>query len=204
MEISVLLMFAGALVLAAGTPGPSIAALVAQVLARGGRSALPFLVAMWVGEAMWLSFAVFGLALAAAALHELFVVMKYAGVAYLIYLAWRMWRAPTGSGELPAARADAPWRMFAAGLAVTLGNPKIMMFYLALLPALVDLTRITMTGWAELILTMLVVLAGIDFFYLVLAARLRRFVTDPIRRRLVNRVSAVTMGGAAVAIAARS
>jgi threonine/homoserine/homoserine lactone efflux protein len=147
---------------------------------------------------------VFGLALVAAALHELFVVVKYAGVAYLIYLAWRMWRAPTGSGALPAARADAPWRMFAAGLAVTLGNPKIMMFYLALLPALVDLTRITVTAWAELILTMLVVLAGIDFFYLVLAARLRRFVTDPQRRRLVNRVSAVTMGGAAVAIAARS
>src|SRR3546814_18458498 len=51
MELSALLLFAGALLLAAGTPGPSIAALVAQVLARGGRPALPFLLAMWVGEA---------------------------------------------------------------------------------------------------------------------------------------------------------
>lgn len=204
MELSVLLLFAGALILAAGTPGPSIAALVAQVLSRGGRSALPFLVAMWVGEAMWLSAAVFGLVLVAEALHELFVVVKYAGVAYLVYLAWKMWHAPTGSDDLPEARADAPWRMFAAGLAVTLGNPKIMMFYLALLPAIVDLRAISLVGWAELTATMLVVLAAIDVFYLVLAARLRRFVADPVRRRIANRISAATMGGAAVAIAVRS
>lgn len=204
MELSVLLLFAGALVLAAGTPGPSIAALVAQVLARGGRSALPFLAAMWVGEAMWLSAAVFGLVLVAEVLHELFVIVKYAGVAYLLYLAWKMWRAPTGNDRLPDARADAPWRMFAAGLAVTLGNPKIMIFYLALLPAIVDLEGDLLVGWAELTATMLVVLAAIDFFYLVLAARLRRFVADPARRRAANRVSALIMGGAAAAIAARS
>ena len=137
-------------------------------------------------------------------MYELFVVVKYAGVAYLVYLAWKLWRAPTGDDQLPAARADAPWRMFAAGLAVTLGNPKIMMFYLALLPAIVDLTAISLVGWAELTATMLTVLAAIDFFYLVLAARLRRFVADPARRRIANRVSAVTMGSAAVAIAVRS
>lgn len=204
MEFPVLLVFAGALLLAAGSPGPSLAALVAQVLARGARTVLPFLVAMWVGEAMWLSFAVFGLVLIAETLHGLFVAVKYAGVGYLIYLAWRMWTAPTGPGSLPETAGDRPWRMFMAGLAVTLGNPKIMMFYLALLPSIVDLTHVGLAAWAELVLTMLVVLAVIDFFYLGLAARLRRFVTDPARRRLANRVSAVVMGGAAAAIAARS
>lgn len=204
MDISVLLIFAGALLLAAGSPGPSLAALVAQVLARGARPVLPFVIAMWVGEALWLSFAVFGLVLIAEALHGLFVVVKYAGVAYLAYLAWRMWSAPTGQGELPDSAGDRPWRTFLAGLAVTLGNPKIMMFYLALLPSIVDLAKVGLTAWAELVITMLVVLAVIDFVYLGLAARLRRFVTDPRRRRVANRVSAFIMGGAAAAIAARS
>lgn len=204
MTMSALMLFAGALVLAAGTPGPSIAALVAQVLSRGWRSVLPFLLAMWVGEALWLSFAVFGLVLVAQTLHGVFAFLKYAGVAYLVYLAWKMWRAPTDTGSLPETRGDAPWRMFMAGLAVTLGNPKIMMFYLALLPAIVDLTRITVTGWAELTATMLMVIVVIDAVYLGLAAKLRRFVTDPLRRRMANRISAVTMGGAAVAIAVRS
>ena len=118
MDLSVLLVSAGALILAAGLPGPGIAALMAQVLARGARSVLPFLVAMWVGEAMWLSFAVFGLALIAEALHGLFVVMKYAGVVYLGYLAWKMWTAPIETHSLPETSSDRPWRMFAAGLTV--------------------------------------------------------------------------------------
>lgn len=204
MDFSALLIFAGALLLAAGSPGPSLAALVAQVLTRGARPVLPFVAAMWVGEAMWLSFAVFGLVLIAETLHGLFVALKYAGIGYLIYLAWKMWTAPTGPGGLPATAGDRPWRTFMAGLAVTLGNPKIMVFYLALLPSIVDLTEVGPAAWAELVVTMLVVLAIIDFFYLGLAARLRRFVTDPARRRLANRISAVVMGGAAVAIAARS
>jgi threonine/homoserine/homoserine lactone efflux protein len=203
MEISVLLVFAGALILAAGLPGPSIAALVAQVLTRGARSVLPFLLAMWIGEAMWLSFAVFGLVLIAETLHGLFVVVKYAGVLYLAYLAWKMWHAPTGQDALPAA-GDRPWRMFLAGLAVTLGNPKIMMFYLALLPSIVDLARVGVTAWAELVATALLVVIAVDFFYLGLADRLRRFVVDPARRRAANRIGAVAMGGAAAALAARS
>jgi threonine/homoserine/homoserine lactone efflux protein len=94
--------------------------------------------------------------------------------------------------------------MFLAGLAVTLGNPKIMMFYLALLPSIVDLARVGVTAWAELVATALLVVIAVDFFYLGLADRLRRFVVDPARRRAANRIGAVAMGGAAAAIAARS
>jgi len=204
MGISALLVFAGALLLAAGSPGPSLAALVAQVLTRGVRTVMPFVIAMWVGEALWLSFAVFGLVLIAESLHGLFVVIKYAGVAYLVWLAWKMWFAPTGHEALPDTRGERPWRMFLAGLAVTLGNPKIMAFYLALLPAIIDLSQVGPLAWAELVATMLVVLAMIDLFYVGLAARLRGFVADPARRRVATRVSAVIMGSAAAAIAARS
>jgi threonine/homoserine/homoserine lactone efflux protein len=62
MELSALAIFAVALTLAAGSPGPSIAALVARVLVRGWRDVLPFVVAMWLGEAIWLALAVLGLA----------------------------------------------------------------------------------------------------------------------------------------------
>ena len=60
MDVSSLLIFAGALLVAAGSPGPSIAALVARVLSGGLRDVLPFLLAMWIGEAVWLTLAVFG------------------------------------------------------------------------------------------------------------------------------------------------
>src|SRR6188474_692053 len=117
MELSSLLIFAGALLVAAGSPGPSIAALVARVIARGFRDVFPFLLAMWIGEAIWLSLAVFGLAMVAQTFHLAFVAVKWAGVAYLIYLAWKMWTAPVvvGEGALPAA--DSPVKMFFAGMA---------------------------------------------------------------------------------------
>ena len=55
MTLSALLVFAVTLLVAAGSPGPSIAALVARVLTSGVRDVLPFLAAMWLGEVLWLT-----------------------------------------------------------------------------------------------------------------------------------------------------
>jgi len=203
LDIASLLIFAGALFVAAGSPGPSIAALVARVVAGGWRGGLPFIATMWIGEAVWLTCAVLGLSALAAQFATLFLALKYAGVAYLLYLAWTMWRAEpaTGGAELPRTRDG--WRMFAAGMAVTLGNPKIMVFYVALFPGLIDVARVTATGWAQMVLVMLAVLAAVDLGWALAAARARRLLRSPRAMRVANRISATTMGGAAVAIAAR-
>jgi threonine/homoserine/homoserine lactone efflux protein len=203
MSFSSLLIFAGALIVAAGSPGPSIAALVARVISKGWRDVLPFLAAMWVGEAIWLSLAVFGLAFIAETFHLAFVVVKWVGVAYLAWLAWKMWTAPVAvrEGELP--RNDSPAKLFAAGMAVTLGNPKIMMFYLALLPTIIDLASVSVIGWAELTVTMALVLIAVDCAWIVAAAQARRMLKSARAMRIANRVSATTMAGAAAAIAAR-
>lgn len=203
MTLSALLIFAAALFIAAGSPGPSIAALVARVIAKGFRDVFPFLLAMWIGEAIWLALAVFGLAVVAQSFHYVFVAVKWAGVAYLLYLAWKMWTAPAQveAGELP--REDSAWKLFLTGMAVTLGNPKIMMFYLALLPTIIDLASITVVGWAELTLTMAVVLIVIDIAWVLAAAQARRFLRSERAVRMANRVSAGAMAGAAAAIAAR-
>jgi threonine/homoserine/homoserine lactone efflux protein len=205
LNLSALLIFAGALLVAAGSPGPSIAALVARVIARGWREVVPFVAAMWLGEALWLTLAVYGLAALAEALHGAFMIVKYLGAAYLLYLAWRMWSAPAvWAPDGPAApRSGSGLRMFLAGLAVTLGNPKIMVFYLALLPSLIDLADITPVGWLELTCTMLLVVAAIDLGYIVLAARVRRLLRSPRALRIANRTSATILGGAAATLAAQ-
>ncbi|MBN9056995.1 MAG: LysE family translocator, partial [Rhizobiales bacterium] len=179
MSLTTLLVFAGALMMAAGSPGPSIAALVARVLSRGPRDVLPFLAAMWIGEGVWLTCAVLGLAAIAETFQGAFVAIKWLGVAYLLYLAWKMWSAPADTGEeaLPEARSGA--KLFFAGLTVTLGNPKIMMFYFALLPAIIDLGAVTLAGWAGLVATMFVVLVAIDLAWVFLASRARLFLKSP-------------------------
>ncbi len=203
MTLTSILVFAAALFVAAGSPGPSIAALVARVLAKGWREVMPFMVAMWVGEAIWLSLAVAGLAAVAESFQPVFVAIKWIGVAYLLYLAWKMWFAPAkvGGGDLPESRSAA--KMFLAGLTVTLGNPKIMIFYVALLPSIIDLAGVTLVGWAELVAAMLVVLAAVDLAWMALAAKARQFLQSPRAVRIANRISAGTMAGAAAAIATR-
>ncbi len=203
MDPSLLLVLAGALLVAAGSPGPSIAALVSRVLTRGFRDVLPFLAAMWLGEVLWLTLAVAGLAAIAETFHLLFVGIKWAGIAYLLYLAWKMWTAPATVDAATLAPDRSPVRMFFAGLAVTLGNPKIMVFYLALLPSIINLETITLLGWAELALTLLVVLIGIDLTWSLLAVKARTFLRTPRAVRVTNRASATLMTGAAVAIATR-
>src|SRR6185437_16922727 len=96
MTLSAMIVFALALLVAAGSPGPSIAALVARVLTNGLREVLPFLAAMWLGEAIWLTFAVAGLAVIAESFAMVFLAVKFLGALYLLFLAWRMWRVPTG------------------------------------------------------------------------------------------------------------
>ena len=202
LDLTTLVLFGTALAVAAGSPGPSIAALTARVLSGGLRSVMPFLAAMWIGEAIWLTCAVLGLSALAAQASGVFLVLKWLGIAYLLWLAWGMWHAdPAARADLPRARSG--WGMFGAGLAVTLGNPKIMVFYVALLPSLVDLATVDAVGWAELIAVMLAVLVAVDLAWALAAERARRLLRSPRAVRLANRLSASAMGGAAAAMATR-
>lgn len=202
MTLSALALFAAALFVNAGSPGPGILALVSRVVGDGFRAVLPFLLAFWLGELLWLVAAVLGLAALAHAVPAAFVALKWAGVLYLAWLALRMWRRPVGQGgALP--RAGSPWGVFLAGLGLTLGNPKIMAFYLALLPSLVDLAAVTPLGLAELCLVALLVMMVVDLSWAGAAAAVRGRLRTPGALRLANRLGATAMGAAALAIAAR-
>jgi threonine/homoserine/homoserine lactone efflux protein len=198
-----LLIFAGALLVAAGTPGPSIATLVARVIAQGAQDVLPFLVAMWIGEAIWLSLAVWGLNTVAESFYMAFLGIKWLGVAYLLYLAWKMWNASPHLDQSNIPERGSATKMFAVGLAVTLGNPKIMVFYMALLPAIVDLRQLSLLGWAELTGTMVLVLMAVDVAWVMMAVRARRLLRSPRAIRFANRCGAGVMASAATAVATR-
>jgi threonine/homoserine/homoserine lactone efflux protein len=204
MDFAGLVVFASALFIAAASPGPGIAAIVARVLGRGTRGAVAFTIGVAVGDVVWLTFAILGLAAIAQTFQGVFLVIKYAGAAYLLYLAWKLWTAPVAAHAIAAqASRENPLRLFLGGLAVTMGNPKVMVFYLALLPALIDVAGVTMLGYAELVAITLSVLGIVFTGYVVLAARARRLFTSPRALKAVNRGTGAVMAGAAVAIAAR-
>jgi threonine/homoserine/homoserine lactone efflux protein len=204
MDLTSLLVFTGALFVAAASPGPGIAAIVARVLGRGMNGAIAFTAGVALGDVVWLTVAVLGLAVVAQTFHAVFLVIKYAGAAYLMYLAWKLWTAPVVAHDVEPDITDVKRvRLFLAGLAVTLGNPKVMVFYLALLPNIIDLATVTVWGWLELSAVVLAVLTLVFGSYVALAARTRRLFTSPRAMRLVNRGTGMVMASAAAAIAAK-
>lgn len=203
MEWTSLGLFAGALFVNAGSPGPSIAALVARVISHGLGSVLPFLAAMWIGEAMWLVAAVIGLGVLAQAFAMAFAVIKYAGVCYLLFLAWKMWTAPVVIERAELPKGTDRLRMFLTGLALTIGNPKIMVFYLALLPSIIDIHAVSALGLAELVTVAFCVMITVDLAWAIAASWARGWLRSPQAIRIANQASATAMGGAALVIASR-
>ena len=204
MDLAGLLLFSSALFIAAASPGPGIAAIVARVLGRGPRDAIAFSIGVALGDVVWLTFAILGLAALAQAFHEVFLVIKYAGAAYLLYIAYKIWTAPAVAKDVTAEeRAEHPAKLLLGGLALTLGNPKTIVFYLALLPTILDLTRITALGFAELVAATLTVLGVVFAGYIVLAARARQLFTTPKAIRILNRTTGAMLAGAAAAVASR-
>jgi threonine/homoserine/homoserine lactone efflux protein len=204
MDTAGLIVFATTLFVAAASPGPGIAAIVARVLGRGARGAYAFATGVALGDVVWLSFAVGGLAVLAQAFQPVFLAVKWIGVAYLLFLAWRMWTAPAEAQEVVAdRRPERPHALFVAGLAVTMGNPKVMVFYVALLPTIIDVARVDALGFAELVAITLAVLAVVFGGWIALAARARRLFTSPRALRRMHRGSAAAMTGAAAWVATR-
>lgn len=204
MDIGSLILFAGALLVAAASPGPGVAAIVARVLGRGMQGAFAFTAGMALGDVIWLTCAVLGLSAIAQTFGGVFLVIKYVGAAYLLYLAWKLWTAPAEARDVTADQPDAkPLRLFLGGLALTMGNPKVMVFYLALLPSIIEMARVTWLGWLELSMVTLAVLAVVFGAYVLLAARTRALLASSRAMKLVNRVTGAVMASAAAAVASR-
>ncbi len=204
MDVGSILVFVAALGVAAASPGPGIAAIVARVLARGTTGAFAFTAGVALGDVVWLAVAVLGLAALAQAYAPVLIIIKYAGAAYLLFLAYKLWTSPVMVAEPPSQQGIAErTRLFLAGLSVTLGNPKVMVFYLALLPNLIDLGQLSLWGLAELAALTLLVLAAVFGAYIALASRARRLLRDARAMRYVNRGTGLVMASAAAAIAAR-
>ncbi len=204
MTIYGLLTFCAVYALAVAAPGPGVAAVIARGLAHGLKGAPAFVAGFLVGDLIWFAIAATGLAALAKTAATLFVVIKWVGVAYLLYLAHRLWTAPAERVDVGAAdRRQHGWRAFLASALLTLSNPKTILFFLALLPTVVDLASLNLVRFLEISAGMAVVLPAVLGTYALLAARARALFTTPKAVRRLNRSSGAAMAGAAVVVATR-
>lgn len=204
MDIVTLVAFTIAYAIAVIVPGPGVAAVVARALGAGFRSAFPMVLGILAGDLVYLVFALFGLAAIATWFGPVFAVVKWAGALYLLYVAWQFWSAKPGSEQIGAKHEKSRWKTFLSGFALTMGNPKTIVFYLALLPTVIPLDKpITPLGFAELTGIVIVVLLLIGCAYAGLAAAARDFFRSAKALRFLNRTAGVIMASAAAFVVVR-
>jgi threonine/homoserine/homoserine lactone efflux protein len=187
------------------TPGPGVAAVIARGLAHGPKGAAAFIAGFMVGDLIWFLGASLGLSALAQSAHAAFAAVKYAGAAYLLFLAYRLWSTPPRRLESVDAPeiVRRPLASFLGSLSLTLGNPKPMIFFVALLPTVVNLESLPWLGYVEIAVAIAVILPVILGSYVVAAARARVWFRNPRANQLLNRGSGTLMAAAAVAVATR-
>ncbi len=205
MNTASFIAYGTALAIAAAIPGPGIAALVGRALGTGFWRTLPMLTGLVLGDLTYLLLAVAGLAVIAKTFAGVFLLVKIGGALYLAFLAWKFWNSGITVTE---ARADTGTRdglaSFLAGLALTLGNPKTIVFYLAITPVVIDLQSVGVADFAVLALVTVIVLYTVLLPYLALAAQARAALGNPRALKFLNRTAALAMAAAAGWVVARA
>ena len=182
-------------------PGPNVTLLVANSLAHGPRRALITLAGTSSAIALQLLVVALGMSSLILVLAQWFEWLRWAGVAYLIYLGIQQWRAvPLALDDLerPAVRSGA---LFWQGVLVSATNPKTLLFYAAFFPQFVDPASPPGPQLAILGTTFLVVATILDGTYAILAGQLRPFLRTHRRARLRNRLTGSFLIAAALGLA---
>lgn len=203
MTIASLFTYAAALFVAALIPGPGITALVARALGQGFRTSYPMAFGLILGDLFYLTAVILGLAWIAQSFGLVFMAIKYLGAAYLAFLAWKLWNTGMQIAVSEERRPLDALKCFLSGVTLTLGNPKAMLFYIGIVPVLLDLSKIDLEDYLILAGTTSLVLIMVTIPYMMLAGKARDWLAKPEKMRMLNRTAAVFIGGAAAMIVAR-
>ena len=168
------LLFAAAALFVAITPGPNMVYLLSRSLCQGHRAGLLSLLGVIVGFLAHMFAAAVGLTALFMAVPLAYELLKWAGAAYLLYLAWQSVkpgaRSPFEAQDLPA---DPPRKLFLMGFFTNLLNPKIAIFYLSIFPQFVSPAHGSVFAQSvQLGLTQIVVSCCVNLSIVLSAARL--------------------------------
>jgi homoserine/homoserine lactone efflux protein len=178
-------------------PGPNVALIVANSLVFGARTGLVTVIGTIVGLIAQLAVAALGVTALFDALAQGFHILRWLGVAYLLWLGVRDWRTP--AGDLSRIAPVSPRKIFTRGFLVSLTNPKPLVFYAAFLPQFVVADAPLNKQMVVLSVTFVAIALLVDSGWAFAAARARGFVASYGRAR--NRLTAGILVGAALGLA---
>jgi threonine/homoserine/homoserine lactone efflux protein len=188
------LLYAGSLLILFMTPGPVWVALIARALSGGFQSAWPLALGVALGDFLWPIVAILGVSVFVTQFEEFMTILRY--LASVIFFAMGYSLIRNSDRALGSdSRLTRPGMMagFVSGIAVIVGNPKAILFYVGVLPGFFDLTHIT---WRDALmictLSFVVPLTG-NMFLAVFFERIRPALMSKAGLKRVNLISGVLL-----------
>lgn len=184
------------------TPGPNMVYLISRSICQGRAAGLVSLGGVALGFVFYMLCAAFGITGLVLAVPYAYDAIRFAGAAYLLWLAWQALRpggrSPFQVRDLPM---DGPRRLFLMGFMTNLLNPKIAVMYLSLLPQFISPANGSVLGQALLLGTVQIAISvSVNSFIAVSAASIAAFLA---RRPTFAIVQRWIMGTVLAALAVR-
>ncbi|RRH99234.1 LysE family translocator [Mesorhizobium tamadayense] len=199
MTLTAFLAYCAAIMIAAATPGPAMFAVITNGISRGFVRAFMAGVGVAAGDAVLVTLALLGLVALAQTFEWVFLALKYAGAAYLVFLGIRMWRSAAAQPDGLQAQPRLS-RSFLLGASIALGNPKAILFHASIMPLILDLDTMTFGDGLLVVISVNIATMGV---YAALSGRASGWFRTTKRMRLINRFAGGAMIGTDALIAAR-
>ena len=192
--------YSAALFIAAAIPGPGIAALIGRALGSNTSATMPFIAGIALGDIVFLTIAILGLSIIAKTFAGIFFMIKILGSLYLLFIAWKFWNEKIDKQQIEAKAGQSFLMTTLGGFSVTMGNPKTIVFYLAMVPQVIDLTAITFFSWFFLSFLTIVILFLALTPYLLLTTKAKNLLSTPRALKSVNRIASSIIAAAGIFI----
>ena len=163
---------------------------------------MPYTFGVVLAKLTLLTLVVLGLAAIAKTFGAFFVILKFAGAAYLVWAGIKMWRS-SGTSQARDLGTKVSWNDAFTGFALGVSNPNAIVFYVAVLPTVLDVHNLNFVMYLALCGTLTCLMIVIASVYALSADRLRSFMKSAKARRLTNQVAGGAMIGSAVLVATR-
>jgi threonine/homoserine/homoserine lactone efflux protein len=185
------------------TPGPNMIYLISRSITQGPAAGIVSLGGVALGFVFYMLCAAFGITALLFAIPYAYDALRFAGAAYLLWLAWQALK-PGGRSpfQVKKLQVDSPRKLFAMGFVTNLLNPKIAMLYLALLPQFIDPTGSVLTQSLALGTIQIAISVGVNAMIALAAGSIALFLgTRPAWLLLQRWLMGTALAGLAMKMA---
>ena len=200
MNFLAYLVFSSTLFVLMASPGPGTFAVMARGLGSGFTHAFSMGLGMVLGDLVYVLVAIFGLSAIASMMGDIFIVIKYIGGGYLIYLGIKIFTSKLSSQTIKSSKSKSYLKDFISGFLICISNPKVILFYLGFLPTFVDLNTLSMQEIIIISFIVVVLLTTVMAGYAYFSAKAREAMKKPKAQTIMNRFAGSVMFGAGVAL----